>query len=1264
MRILHTGDIHLGDLNGPTRDGTNLRRLDTIFCMRAIVERAKIVKPHVSIIAGDLFNRSRVWADTALEDVNDAYSEFIVPLCAYSEHVVLLFGTENHDNPLAFETLRQCADGIKNFHIYTQPTVESLYTEEGYIQIMAVPGYDKGRLRTFCPGVDKETENRNATALINDVCLGLSTQLDRDIPSVMVAHYTVAGSEADNGSTFLAGQDVVITPDTIFQTGVDLACFGHIHRPQQLNCQVPAFYCGSINQLTFNDEGTEHGFWIHQIGPDRNWQTHNFYRTPERMHFTFRMDQSDTEHFIQTGEIFAPYEIMDAIVRVRYEAASAEQDKALNRAELQKAILNHGAFWVSEILAEDVGELDAREEMTEQDSPTEALRRWLELNNVDVDKRRRLMELAEPIIKKADDGRDSNRHSGIFLPLMIDVKNYRSYTEAQFDFREVRMAMVNGQNGVGKSSLFMDAIADCLFEQTRSEDIGGWVRDGTKSGSIAFVFSMGEQQYQVVRTRTKSGRGTLSLQRRNIDTGAWEDESDTTMRLTQEKIERLIGMDCNTFCSIALIRQDAYGIFLEASSDRRMEVLSDLLSLDIYTSMETIANENVRVQKRELAAAKDKVDILKEQTAEKERLSMESLANDREAKDCETLLEALEGRLAEAERAEALSREVLKQFQSAKDQGEKYRDMIAEKRRQVAELQKALIANEGAASLKKDAEEARKKVDDAKESCLKIEAEIKAASDIEARYRKARKDQAFWETSVNIAEGKIAQAQKILNQKEEITAATVLICDARSKLTGMASDIQKKAEMEKRYFELSTEQRIKEHQADTALDGIQAKIDTARKQEAQLAESGCPVPDRASCKFMADAVAAKNEIPKLEADLEILRDKYSEEIQATREAAEELRTEIDSLPDYDRKKKELEEIIQDNQQKADMQKDIAVAESTVRDQTARLAELKESLKDTEERILQLEPQLKNTVELDGERTSLYEIIGRYGPAAALLPDALSAEKLIPVMKKQIEDAKAELQKLEADGERIAQTINELAKKYRNMTSPKELEPLRQNRDGVKQRLNACIRQRGEYQAKLDRIAEIEDQIEETRLLLAPLAEKLNDYQTLSQAFGLDGIQYMIIRNVVPEIMHQSNEILSSMTGGKMAVDIHTEKELKSSKKVVNSLEVWVTDINGNHRPYLSHSGGEKVRIALAVTLGLADVKARHAGVQLGMLHIDEPPFLDGEGTDAYADALLRMATRNPNMRILAISHDPAMKARFSQNIMVTAGENGSTVTME
>lgn len=159
IKILHTGDIHLGDLNGPIRDGRNARRDDTLRCMRAITETAKVEQPNISIIAGDLFNRSRVWADTALDDIDAAVSTFIRPLCRESEKVVLLFGTMNHDNPKAFSVLRNLTQGIRNLTIYTAPEVDTLKTSAGSVQILAMPGFDKGRLRAFMPDADAETEN-------------------------------------------------------------------------------------------------------------------------------------------------------------------------------------------------------------------------------------------------------------------------------------------------------------------------------------------------------------------------------------------------------------------------------------------------------------------------------------------------------------------------------------------------------------------------------------------------------------------------------------------------------------------------------------------------------------------------------------------------------------------------------------------------------------------------------------------------------------------------------------------------------------------------------------------------------------------------------------------------------------------------------------------------------------------------------------------------------------------------------------------------
>ena len=1258
IKILHTGDIHLGDLAGPTKDGQNLRREDTIRCMREVYYRAFLEEPDVTIIAGDLFNRSRVWADTALEDVNDALEQFIIPLCKCSDAVVLLFGTMNHDNPRAFELIKRATQDLKNLHIYTEPKVEEITTSSGPVQIVAVPGFDKARLRLFCPGVDKETENRNATALINDIMLGLSTELDKSKSSVLVAHYTVSGSEADNGSTFLAGQDVVVLPATIDAMGVDLACFGHIHKPQRLVCQTPAFYCGSVNQLTFNDEGTEHGFYIHTIDGQVSSE---FAGTPERKHFTLRLSPEDVSAFITGGVAPTPDGISDAVVRVRY-SCTAEQDKAFNRAELQKYLMQAGAFYVAEVMPEDVEELDAKDQLTEHDGPAECLARWLETNGVEPDKAARLEELAAPIIKQADDGRGDNKHTGAFFPRSIEVKNYRSYTAATFDFEPVHMAMVNGPNGVGKSSLFMDALADCLYEQTRKEDIGGWVRDGTKSGSITFTFGLGGQDYRVIRTRTKSGRGTLALQRWDAEGQAWADESDTTMKLTQARIERLLGMDCTTFCSIALIRQDAYGLFLEAGSDQRMAVLSALLGLDIYGRMEDLAKAGATEQRRKLAAIRERSVILDETIQQKVGIESEDAELADQVADVEKFVKDLEADLREAEAAEALRKEIARQADEKKRQAQEYRLQAADKASEYLDLEKQHSEAEAAADGLEDAAKAAERVKAARELMQRFAPDVERDKDLVKERSWTTSDLLNADQKVKRLESEKGWNELVLSKKGEISKAKVELAEIaamKEKVRQRLSDMEKATAAYQR-AKAACDAYLQEAKSDIRVR--EAEIKRARDEASRLDDSGCPVPETATCKFLASAVDCKQMLPGMIDSLEDAKKKHRERydelkaaVDQAKAAIDEIGDPLDELSDLERREQELRSI-------ASKEAEVAAAEASVEKIEASIKEAKEAA----------DKAVSHIEEIDAEREKLTQSVTAYqeaeGDVASFsgLADTLAecqagaskAEALAP----QIRKLKAEVEELRGKSEQALREADEIAARVPG--GGNVVDRILANIEAQRRSLTDLATRRGQLKAKLEDIAEAETKSSELRREAEAVGVVLSDYTTLAQAFGLDGIQYMIVRGVVPEIMHRSNEILAAMTGGRMAVDIRTEREQKSTKQVVNSLEVWINTITGGNRPYLSHSGGEKVKIALAVTLGLADVKARRAGVQLGMLFIDEPPFLDADGTEAYADALAAMASRNPNMRILAISHDPTMKARFVQNIVVTGGEDGSTVTME
>ena len=128
----------------------------------------------------------------------------------------------------------------------------------------------------------------------------------------------------------------------------------------------------------------------------------------------------------------------------------------------------------------------------------------------------------------------------------------------------------------------------------------------------------------------------------------------------------------------------------------------------------------------------------------------------------------------------------------------------------------------------------------------------------------------------------------------------------------------------------------------------------------------------------------------------------------------------------------------------------------------------------------------------------------------------------------------------------------------------------------------------------------------------------------------------------------------------MSIELKTEKML-TTKKEVATLDIIVCDTVTGDLPYLSRSGGESVKAALSIVLALAEIKSSESGTQLGFLFIDEPPFLDSNGIDAYCDALEAIQQRYSNLKIIAITHDPEMKSRFTQSIDVVKTPNGSEI---
>lgn len=61
------------------------------------------------------------------------------------------------------------------------------------------------------------------------------------------------------------------------------------------------------------------------------------------------------------------------------------------------------------------------------------------------------------------------------MPVEIEVKNYRNYRDELFSYDGISFATINGENGAGKSSLFMDAMLDALLRSPgRATSLAGF----------------------------------------------------------------------------------------------------------------------------------------------------------------------------------------------------------------------------------------------------------------------------------------------------------------------------------------------------------------------------------------------------------------------------------------------------------------------------------------------------------------------------------------------------------------------------------------------------------------------------------------------------------------------------------------------------------------------------------------------------------------------------------------------------------------------
>lgn len=1240
MKLLHFADIHLGAYVGPQCDDVYKKMENTTRCLDVVIDIAKNEKPDVILIPGDILHVAKVWVERGLAEVMVA-AKYINVLASIAP-VAVLRGTPNHDGEAQLETLKLMAQ--ENVTYFMEPGIIKINTKSGPIQVAGLPGFDKGHFRAQYPGLSAEQENVLFTEQLAMIVEGLSAQVDPAIPSVLMAHHTVVGCELDNGQHVFQTNEVVLEAATLDNSAFDLVCLGHIHKAQRVEaCSKPVYYAGSIDSFTFNDEGHEKGFWCHGTGSNGK---HTFVETPAREFQTFRFDQGSIAGLNQHGPYFfgSALDFKNKVVRVLY-TCDVETEKALDKKKLERDLYAAGAYYVSEIRPEKVTASVNRERMHESLTVWDCLRRYLDEKGVPGAES--FLQIAEDFISKVEASQPAGGQTGIFLPVEISVRNYRSYAEETLSFQDIHFAMVNGVNGSGKSSLFMDALVDCLYEQPREGELTGWIRSGEKSGSISFTFQLGESVYRVVRTRQRSGKATLALAEDIIQGPGgpeWEDRSCERMTDTQQKIVDLLGMDADTFRSCVLIMQDQYGRFMEAKPEDRMSVLASLLGLGMYEQLEGLAKDALRETNRELKNLKDDASVLEAEvstleTAREQEKDVKRLIEDKKChvQGLKDKLEVTRTKLTAMENAGLellqVNRDISRKSETRNEKQNKLSDLARDIKATETFLEGEQLLTDAHTEHQKlqgdliAFREQEKQAEDKRRQMTEVRNEIAA---LDAEDRKLRSEVA----------GLQAKLEKLPGMLDEL-----------NDLNGIE---HQQEEMERK--KVRHEELIRERQEQTyAVRTAEEKVARLSRQAEMLSVVQCVDIERAQCAFLKEAKEAAG---KLEEAVQVMN------------ARRELFGIVDkAILDLNYIPETYLKLTQRVRRYHELRQAVQSCESD-----KRMVEVKSERLGT----ISLAIEEKKTVRerLNGELLSLEINLGNINTIRNKLSGLAGQENQytkLPAAKSFLENARKQEQDLQKDIDDISAEIDVLQNKgLKLMDSLKDAEAVRRTKElaeyelsGIEGELAGLMKQLGSIEEKLRELDGKQDKLQETVKAVNDAAVMSARLQVLSEAFGQDGIPHQIIRDIVPELEASANEILGQMTGGRMRLEFRTERQLKSNKaKEVATLDIVIIDVDNGELPYLARSGGQKVRAALAVSFALAMVKASRVGLQLGMMFVDEPPFLDEEGTEAYCMALGAIHDKYPDMRIVAISHDRDMKARFPQQITIVAGENGSKVRWE
>jgi len=846
------------------------------------------------------------------------------------------------------------------------------------------------------------------------------------------------------------------------------------------------------------------------------------------------------------------------------------------------------------------------------------------------------------------------------IPRRLHVRNFLSYRECTVDLAGLHLAVLCGHNGDGKTAL-LDAMTWALWGEARGRLEDDLIHLTEGEMLVEFEFEIDGDCFAAIRKRSRGKTGSLELLQLGPD-GARVALTGGTIRETQAELLRRLRMDYDTFVNSAFIAQGRANEFTRKDAARRKEVFRKILGLERYEELAGAANDRKREATAKLLAVGRDAEEMRIEAAKLPGVE-EELGAEQDRQD------ALAPTIAAADA------ELVGLRQAAADYARLERDVDLVTRRN-DEAAKGVAAGEsGLRKLEGD--------------LAAIRAVLQKGDEIAARYselvtiREAEHDMAgrqaaavTQERAIDAARGAVAQERVRLESSlatlERDTAAAEAAVAALPGLRGIEIEVRTGRKQ---------------------LEDLDRRLEEARAAEGQLrARSATARADAEQYKQQAQAIKAKEaqldgvancpvcRQPLMPDDLDHVRSEYAEQRRTLGEQYREALASADRLEtDADAARAGILALQEERRSREDAsrarERDLQgrlpaalAAEAALPGLVAALAEARATLDgevfaaDARQALGLAESKLA-TIGYDAAAHQRLRatVRGLAGAEEAYREHSMAstrADGIVTAIERETavladrRSALSEAQEALAAARVAFDAANDVTPRLRGAESA--LAELRAQEQ-------ESVRKLGRLEQLRDHLRSLKAKLETSADETRALKEEELVFGDLALAFGKNGVQAMLIEQSLPRLQNTANDMLDRMTGGRIQVTLHTQRQNQKGN-IVETLDIRISDDLGG-RDYEMYSGGEAFRVDFALRIALAKLLAERAGASLPTLIIDEGfGTQDQEGIDSLVEAINSIADQF--RLILVVTHIEELKGRFDRRIEVTKDHaRGSIATV-